>query len=79
MKRTSAEIVSGFGNALTVIGSFGVGACTVALIVALARSGNDCGALAVGIALSAVLVYAGNYVTRIATLNEIFRRANDGD
>ncbi len=78
MKRTNAEIVGGFGSVLTVLGSFGVGACTVALIVALAQSGNTCGALGVGIVLSAVLVYAGNWFTKLATLGEILGGVGNG-
>lgn len=73
MNRNSSAIVHGFGTAVTAAGSLGVCACTVGLIVALVRSGNVCAALAVGIALSAALVYARSWCQKLAALNEMLK------
>lgn len=79
METSEIRIVNRFGVALKTVGSFGVGACTVALIVALARSGNVCGALAVGIGLSAATAYAGAYLVRLAALGLAIGAGRDGD
>ena len=77
MKTTEIKIVNRFGTVLKTVGSFGVCSCTVALIVALAQSGNVCGALAVGIALSAVTVYTGSYLVKLAALGLIVGSVED--
>lgn len=80
MKKSNSEIVHGFGTVVAAVGSFGVGICTVGLIVALVRSGNISAALGVGIAVSAVLVYVGDWCRKLAALNEIlsFKRGMEG-
>ena len=77
METTEIKMVNRFGTVLKTVGNFGVGGCTVALIVALAQSGNVCGALAVGIALSAATVYAGSYFVKLAALGLVVGSVED--
>ena len=78
MRRKTSETVFHIGTAIKTIGSFGVLACSVALIVALVQGGNVAAALAVGIVLCAVLAYYGSYVEKMSTLSWIVGD-EDGD
>lgn len=77
MKRKDSQILFRFGTVVKSIGSFGVGACSVALLVTFVRSGNVATALAVGIALSAVLAYWGDHIEKAATF--LWIGGDDGD
>ena len=78
MRRKTSETLFHIGTVVKTLGSMGVLACSVALVVSLVQVGNVAAALAVGTVLCAVLAYYGGYVERMSTLSWI-AGDDDGD